>query len=163
MKALAIGATVLILAACGGSGPQGDASSSNLATAGPPPQPATGRESQDSAPPLRLEPLGLDEVEQARLRGAGCDFTVGEQLLLVAAEGEAIAKVNGRVVRLYHNAALGPTGGFFASPEARISVGRIEGAEQQRDEGMSWPARIAATSPANGAPSRIEGRWSCGS
>ena len=116
-----------------------------------------------STVPPQLEPMGHDEIDAAGLQGAGCDFSVGEQVLLVAVQREAIARVDGRIVRLFHAGTLGATGGFFGSRQLRISVGRIEGAEQTRDEGSSWPARIAVTTPRAGQPSRVEGRWSCGS
>jgi len=121
-------------------------------------------ETPPEGPPPQLEALGSDEVEQAGLAGAGCDFSMGETLLLVAVEGGAIAKVRGRVVRLVHAGPVEASGGFFASPQVRISVGRTEPEQGQASgETMSWPAAISVTSPQSGEPYRLEGRWSCGS
>jgi len=144
----------------------GNAQTANMVREGssqPPPVTELPPPLRGSTVPPRLEPLGLDEIEAAGLQGAGCDFTIGEQVLLVAVQDRAIARVGGRIIPLFHAGPLGGTGGFFGSYELRISVGRIEGAEETRDEGSSWPARIAVTTPWAGQPSRLEGRWSCGS
>lgn len=152
----------LLLSGCGDSGPQGDAESANLVRPAPTGAASQPRRLQPDGPPPQLEPLGSDEIEAAALEGAGCDFTIGEQVLLVAVEREAIVRVGGRILRLSHYGPLGNTGGFFAGREVRVSVGRTEGARARESDGPSWPARIAVTSPTSGQPSRIEGRWSCG-
>ena len=166
MRAASAIALLLLLAACGDSqGVESNAHVENLVRAGPVPTPSPPNSSTvEEGPAPQLEPMGSDEIEAAGVMGAGCDFSVGEQVLLVAdADGEAVARVNGRIVRLFHQGDLGPTGGFFASRELRVSVGRIEGQEQRIAQGASWPARIAVTTRTAGQPSRVEGLWSCGS
>ena len=150
---------LLLAAGCGDDPPaKGTAQTSNMVRQDPTRQP-----SARDIPAPRLEPLGHDDVERAGLAGAGCDFSVGEQLLLVAVQDDAIVRVGETVLHLARQGPLGGTGGFFASSRLRVRVGRTSHGATAAGEGSSWPATISVTNPVGGAPQQIQGRWACGS
>jgi hypothetical protein len=121
MRGAALLALALPLAGCGGEEkPLNEAEAARsierVATAAPAKKP-------DHRP--ALAPLSAAEVGELR-PGARCAFSVGEQLVFVAVPGDAMAKVNGRLVRFTTAGPLGPTGGYFVGEGYTLSVGRTK-------------------------------------
>ena len=79
-------------------------------------------------------------------------------MLLAATAGDAIARINGRLLHLTHAAPMGPSGGFFEDRQISISVGRV--GETGADAG-SWPARITVTNRRAEAQIEYDGVWRC--
>ena len=160
MKAVAAAAAMLVLSACGASEQgQSNASLSDIAN-------VSGLELEtEDVPPVpapRLEPLSRAEIEREISAGAGCDLSRDGRILLVAVGGEAIAKADGRIVRLRAEGSVEPNGAYFASDALRVSIGRASQEGRALDETTSWPARAAVSSPASDAPDEFDGSWTCG-
>jgi hypothetical protein len=112
---------------------------------------------------VHLQPLTRAEIEGQLEPGAGCDISRNGQPLLVAVAEAAIARVNGRIVRLVPGGPVGPSGGFFTGPGVRISVGRASEEGRVSDETTSWPAQVSARNPADEAgPTTFDAVWTCG-
>lgn len=111
---------------------------------------------------MRLDPLTFAELEQAGVTGAGCDFSVGDRVLLAATMGGAVVKYNGAIVRLRQSGPLGEMGGFFESQALTASIGRTQGAGTTGGESISRPARVKITDRRAGEARELAGIWSCG-
>ncbi len=61
----------------------------------------------------RLQPITQEDLERAGLIGAGCNFSSGGKLLLVAVADGALIRFGRELVHLVGAGPVGPTGGFF--------------------------------------------------
>jgi hypothetical protein len=88
------------------------------------------KEEAEKAAPRRLGVLQEAALPPEYRAGRACRLTQGADLLLIAAAPGAVAKVDGRTMRLAIAGPVGPSGGFFEAPGATISVGLkpLEGA-----------------------------------
>ena len=154
-------AALLALPACGG----GDPAPSNAEVSNAIERLAEAQPKEE--PDLRpvLQPLAPGDVQRELRGAAGCDFSAGGHLLLAAVPGDAVAKVNGRIVHFTAEgpAPVGPSGGFFTGGSFTISVGRTADDPTAVEQATSWPGRIAVTDRAReGAHREFEGVWRCG-
>ena len=158
----ALAALVSGLGACGEDTPQlNDVQAAdaieNVAEAQPAPK--------VEPPGPTLVPLARGDVERELPPGVGCDFSIGDRMLFVSIGSNAVARVNGRIVRFTSTTPIGATGGFFQEPAGRfsISVGRLGEAGVTVGETTSWPSRLSVTDRSReDFAARIEGAWRCG-
>ncbi|HKR25293.1 MAG TPA: hypothetical protein VJS15_08550, partial [Allosphingosinicella sp.] len=73
--------------------------------------------------------------------------------------GDAIARIEGRLLHFTHSSPIGPTGGFFEDRQLSISIGRVGEAPLEGVD--SWPARITVTNRRGEARSELSGVWRC--
>lgn len=111
--------------------------------------------------PIPLQPLTFDEADRELAAGAGCDLILGDRLLLVAVEGDAIAKVGGRIVHLTTD-SLTPSGGFFKSDAVTISIGITSDRAVVEGETARWPADVAIRKTGAEKPTQVKASWRCG-
>jgi hypothetical protein len=117
----------LLAAACGSKDgsdePVGDPSPAELASRIE--RIATERPAEEKAKaaPRRLGVLTEAQLPPEYRAGATCRLTQGNTLLLVAAAPGALATIDGRVRQLRIAGPVGPSGGFFESPGATVSIG----------------------------------------
>ena len=108
---------------------------------------------------VRLEPLGLADLDRAGMQSPACDFSRGGRVLLAVTSGDAIARIEGRLLHFTHSSPVGPTGGFFEDRQLSISIGRI--GETPLEGADSSPARITVTNRRSEARSELSGVWRC--
>jgi hypothetical protein len=84
----------------------------------------------EKAVPRRLGVLQEEALPPEYRAGRSCRLTEGANLVLIAAAPGAVAKIDGRAMRMKIAGPVGPSGGFFEAPGATISVGLkpLEGA-----------------------------------
>ncbi|HEV2867362.1 MAG TPA: hypothetical protein VGX37_12705 [Allosphingosinicella sp.] len=149
---------LLLPAACGGGGrEEGNATQSQIERLSTP-----QAEKQDLSASARLQPLSPEDLERGGVLGAGCAFASDGRLLLAAAGGAAIVRVQGHALRLFAAAPVGPTGGFFEAPPLSVSIGRSSPAGTAAQEASSWPARITVTNRRTRMQQELAGIWTCG-
>ena len=110
--------------------------------------------------PKRLGVLAPADLPADLREGPACRLMQGERLLLHAASGGAVARIDGRPQRLRIAGPVGPSGGYFAGRGVTISVGRQV---PPVGEGYEPPAPATA-SVGNASDSRVEqvaGMWAC--
>jgi hypothetical protein len=108
---------------------------------------------------VRLEPLGLAELDAAGMPLPACDFASGGRTLFAASSADAIARIEGRLFHFTHSSPIGPTGGFFEDRQISISVGRV--GETPLAGADEWPARLIVTNRRTGAQAQRSGVWRC--
>ena len=141
---------LLLLAACGDDDVIGEdrgVTANQIARLSTPEE-----ETPDPRRPVRLEPLGLADLDAAGMPDPACDFSRDGRLLLAASSNDAIARIGGRLLHLTHSSPMEPSGGFFEDRQISISVGRA---------GES--ARLAVTNRRADARLEAVGLWRCGS
>ena len=120
---------------------------------------STPREIPDNrAASVRLQPLGLADLDGAGMRDPACEFSRGGTMLVAATSGDAIARIGGRLFHFAHSSPVGPTGAFLEDRQLSISIGRIAGAGAVAG---SWPARATVTNRRTQASAELGGIWSC--
>jgi len=67
----------------------------------------------DPQAPARPQPLKIADLARARMPAPECAFGRDGRMLLAATSGDAIARINGRLLHFTHAAPVGPSGGFF--------------------------------------------------
>lgn len=160
MRIRAVAAALAALAGCGGEdSPPLD----NDQLAGAIENVAEVRPAPKSTPPgSALVPLTRGDIE--RLPSTGCDFSAAGRLVFAAPGGDALARVNGLLIRFAPNGPVGPSGGFFATERFSISVGRITDSGVTVEGRTSWPARMVLTERGRDdgrEELRLEGSWRC--
>ncbi len=117
-------------------------------------------ESIDPELSVRLEPLGLPELDGAGMPEPACDFsTGGGRVLFAATPSDAVARIEGRLLHFTHSSPMGPTGGFFEDRQISVSIGRVGEAPLVGQDG--WPARITVTNRRTEARAELSGVWRC--
>ena len=111
----------------------------------------------ETQPPPRLGTLAAGDIPP-EYRGPACRLQQGETLLLLAAAPGALARVDGRVVRLSVAGPAGPSGGFFKAQGVTVSVGRRVGGSEA--DGASLAGATVGGDPKRPIE-RLTGRWSC--
>jgi hypothetical protein len=161
MRALAA-LLALAVAACGEGGPSAAENQAFMETLENIAQENTEPEVNRQEPMPTLVPLAPGEREQALGPAPGCDFSQADQMLFAASGTSAVAKIDGRLIRLGGALAAGPTGGFFAGGNYSISIGRLIDSGVVVEGTTSWPARLLLTDRSrDGAEVRIVGAWRC--
>ena len=159
MRSAAIILMLVLAAGCGddGSG-EGKADANQLARLSTPEPPPV----EDPLALVRLEPLGAGDITSEGLGGPGCSFIRGTQVLVVANEEDAIARIGGRTLHFAPATPPGPSGGFFEERQRSISIGRTDAADTAGSALEGWPARIVVTNRRGGARIERDGLWRCG-
>lgn len=120
------------------------------------------RTAEDIEPPQRLAYLREADLEPEWRAHPACRLHQQGRLLLVAQAGGALARVDGRRVRLAISGPVGPTGGFFTAPGVTASVGRIAPfAGDAGDYVRGWPARVTIGGDKARPVEKHEATWIC--
>ena len=147
----------IMLGACGGEPEaQNAANGADIARLATPKQEAKA----DPLASVRLQALTAADLEQEGLAGAGCDFRLGDTIVLASAGSDALIRINGQLRHLIHSAPSGATGGFFEDRQLSVSIGRTEGEGETETTG-TWPARLTVTNRRTEADLELRGSWSC--
>jgi hypothetical protein len=123
----------------------------------------------------REEPKASDPNFSARpqpltggdLRGAGmpdpprCDFSNDGHRLFAAQGGDAIAKIENRLIHFDQSSPAGATGAFVSDRQLSISVGRTDSSDPGGTGDDRRPARLTATNRRTGATVELTGTWRC--
>jgi hypothetical protein len=120
------------------------------------------RIAEDIEPPQRLAYLREADLGPEWRAQPACRLHQQGRLLLVVNAGGALARVDGRRVRLAVAGPVGPTGGFFTAPGVTASVGRI--APFVGDAGdyvRGWPARVTIGGDKERPVEKHEATWIC--
>ncbi len=161
MRTLGLALLMLAGAGCGDSGlvgEDGGVTANQIERLSTP-----GEEVVDPQATARLQPIGLDDLDQAGLRDPACDFSRNGRMLLAVTSDDAVAKIGGAILHLTHSGPVGPSGGFFEDRQLSISVGRTDAAAADAvGAAAGWPARITATNRRTEAQIDLEGIWRCG-
>ncbi|MDP8994455.1 MAG: hypothetical protein M3N07_05660, partial [Pseudomonadota bacterium] len=99
-----------------------------------------------------LQPLTAADLQRELRPGGGCHFSAGGQLLFVAVAGDAVARVNGRIVHFAPAGPVGPSGGFFTSGPYSVSAGRTRTEDSGDEEAASWPGRLSVADRSRDEP-----------
>ena len=116
----------------------------------------------------RLEPLSRQDYEGELEPGAGCTLRVDSQDLIVAVVGDAVARIDGRVVHLTGGGSNWNNlvhGGRYSGGDMFIDVGTVRGpAEPAVRVGDELFSRRVEVRLDRGEErwSRFEGDWICG-
>ena len=153
---------LLALAACGGreSGADTKVDTNQLERLARPKEEPKAADPQISARPQPL--TGAD------LRGAGipdpprCDFSSGGHRLFAVQGGDAIARVETRLLHFDQPSPASATGAFVTDRELSISIGRTDTIDPGGTGDDRWPARLTATNRRTGARVELTGTWRCG-
>ena len=95
----------------------------------------------------------------AGMQQPACDFSRGGRMLFAVTSGDAIARIERRLLHFTHSSPVGPTGGFFEDRQISISIGRVGEAPVAGAD--DWPARITVTNRRTEARSELSGVWRC--
>lgn len=108
----------------------------------------------------RLGSLTAGDVPADLRQGRGCRLVQGERLLLLANAQGAIARLDGRILRLRIGGPLGPSGGFFVADGASVSIGRTvpAGGQQMISQG---PATVSVGGATDRPIEKIDADWAC--
>jgi len=150
-------ALILLLAGCGGERVVGEnrgVTANQIARLSTPEV-----EIADPQAVVRPQPLKVADFGGAQMPAPDCAFGRNGRMLLAATAGDAIARVNGRLLHFTHSAPMGPSGGFFEDRQVSISVG---GTSATAADAGRWPARITVTNRRADAQIELEGVWRCG-
>lgn len=142
------------LAACSPDAPEANVVAEENAPA--PPRPA--------APPPEMGAIGMADIEAELAPGAGCSIVHDGRNLLVAVDGDAIAKPNGTTLHFDFEGDLEAlfAGGAFTGQGITITVSPAETEGQQIEELNVKPASVTIAGE-DGARTRFEAEWQCGS
>ena len=117
-------------------------------------------EKADPIATARLQPLSLEDLEQAGMHGAACTFRRDDVLLLAAVGSDALVRIAGELRHLVHSAPVSETGGFFEDRQIAISVGRLEEGAGVAADG-AWPGRLKVINRRTEAELELRGTWAC--
>ena len=157
----AIPIALLALAACGGRDGNADVKvdANQIERLSRPKEEPKAADPQISARPQPL--TGAD------LRGAGipdpprCDFSNEGHRLFAAQGGDAIAKIDNRLLHFDQTSPAGATGTFVSDRQLSISIGRTDVIDPGGTGDDRWPARLTATNRRTGAEVELTGTWRC--
>lgn len=155
-------AVALSLAACGGPDPE-DA----VPEGDPTPEQLTARierlsevRKEKVEPPQRMTVLTDAEIPAELRSGPSCRLAQGNGLLLLAGAAGAVAKIDGRPVRLRVNGPVGPSGGFFEAEGVTVSIGRRAAPAEGGGAPVSPAGATVGGRP--GTPfQKVAGSWAC--
>ncbi|HEY5710998.1 MAG TPA: hypothetical protein VIT38_03805 [Allosphingosinicella sp.] len=125
---------------------------------------APKEETVDVTPAVRLQPLRRADLGGKDPAGPGCAFGRDGRMLVAAYGGDAVARIDGRLLHLVHSSPVNETGGFFEDRQISISVGRQDvaaGVEPPPGAAGRWPARLTVTNRRGHAQRDLDGVWRC--
>jgi hypothetical protein len=150
---------ILLLAACG----QGDVAAGNRgASTNQIERLSTPKvDAPDPSASARLRPL-LPGDRIGGAPGSGlCDFSRGNDVFLVAAPADSVARIGDELLHLVHAAPYDETGGFFEDRRVSISVGRTAPPAGAPVDPLGQSARLVATNRRTRGQTRLDGVWRC--
>ena len=115
---------------------------------------------EDPQAGARLEPITAQDISDAGISSAACDFSSNGVILLAATGSDAIAKIAGEIIHPVQSSPAGPSGGFFEDRRLSISVGRTE-AGPAPDAAIGAPARATITNRRTEKQVELTGIWRC--
>ena len=116
------------------------------------PQPA-----EQKPPPLRLGVLRPADIPPRFAARPRCRLSRAGETLLVARDGAALARIDGRLAALAQAGPVDATGAFFRGPGISISVGGHD-----PHPIAAAPAGVTITGAGEDPPQKIEATWGCG-
>ena len=120
------------------------------------------RTSEEIEPAPRLSNLKAADLGPELRADPACRLHRGGRLLLVVNAAGAVARIDGRRVKLAVSGPVGPTGGFFTAPGVTVSVGRTEpGGAGPAEYGRGWPARATVGGDEERPLEKQEATWIC--
>lgn len=120
------------------------------------------RTSEEIEPAPRLSNLKEADLGPELRADPACRLHRGGRLLLVVNAAGAVARIDGRRVKLAVSGPVGPTGGFFTAPGVTVSVGRTEpGGAGPAEYGRGWPARATVGGNEERPLEKQEATWIC--
>ena len=112
--------------------------------------------------PQRMGFLADSEVPPEYRTGKACRLEQKGRLALIAAAPGALARIDGKLVRLPTAGPVGPSGGYWEAPGLTISIGRraavAPGAEQAN---MRWPAGVTIGGDPERPLLKLDADWGC--
>jgi hypothetical protein len=115
---------------------------------------ANGAETPPPPPPSRLALLRPADVD-ARFQGRpACRLVHDADTLLIARDGVALARIDGRVATIAQSGPVDRSGAFFRGPGITISIGG-------GDPHAGGPAGVTVSGRGDDPPQRLQGVWSC--
>ncbi|WP_165356293.1 hypothetical protein [Sphingosinicella sp. BN140058] len=117
------------------------------------------KDPQDTDGP-RLGTITATDVPADLRQGRGCRLVQGERLLLLANARGAIARLDGRILRLRIGGPLGPSGGFFVADGASVSIGRTVPAAGQQMISQG-PATVSVGGARDRPIEKVDADWAC--
>jgi len=160
MRTLLLPLLALLAASCGGKDEPdeaaGDPSPAELAARLDAVSQLPNEDEREARP--RLTPIDDGEVPDEYRAGPACRLSGGAGLLLVAAQPGAVAKIDGRAIRLVTAGPVGPSGGFWKAPGVTISVGARPGTNA---DGTASPAGVTVGGADDKPIQKWEANWVC--
>lgn len=124
---------------------------------------AAGREPDEDEAPLReIAFLRKSDIGPEFRDRPSCRLHRDGRPLVVVVDTWAVARIDGRPVRLAISGPVGPTGAFLSGDGVTISVGR-EGQYSNAAEAFpgDWPAGATIGGSSDKRIEKIEARWTC--
>ena len=117
---------------------------------------------EPQVPPHRMGFLADADITPEYRTGRACRLEQNGRLALIAAAPGAIARIDGRLVRLATAGPVGPSGAYFEAPGLTVSIGRraavAPGAERAN---MRWPAGITVGGDPERPLEKLSADWGC--
>jgi hypothetical protein len=112
------------------------------------------------ADPRRLGVLAPGDIPEDLRHGSACRLVQGDRLLLHAAASGAVARIDGRPLRLRIAGPVGPSGGFFNGSGVTISVGRQVAPVGEGYEPPA-PATASISNTRDAGIQHVNAMWAC--
>ena len=110
----------------------------------------------------RPQPLtGADLLGANMSDPPACDFSTDGHRLFAAQRGDAMARIDNRLLHFDQSSPAGPTGTFVSDRELSISIGRTDEIDPGGTGDDRWPARLTATNRRSHAQVELSGTWRC--
>lgn len=151
MRRPVFAAAFLLVSACGAEAPQASPSAEDIRRLTHMPAP------EEKPRPFRLGTLGRADIPPRFQGSPRCRLTRGGETLLVARDGAAFARIDGRLAAIAQAGPVDATGAFFRGPDITISVG----GHDPRPIAAA-PAGVTITGPGDAPPQKVDGTWGCG-
>jgi hypothetical protein len=153
---------LLLLAACGGPEEDDRPRANSVEELENRLEKLADRTSEEIEPEPRLANLEESDLGPELRSNPACRLHRDRRLLLVVNAAGAVARIDGRRVKLAVTGPVGPTGGFFTAPGVTVSVGRTEPTGNDAAEyGIGWPARATVGGDRERPLEKQEATWIC--
>ena len=152
----------LLLAGCGGREDDAVAQANSVEELENRLEKLADRTTEDIEPPSRLAELEPADFGAELSAEPACRLHRDGRPILIANESGAVARIDGRRVKLTVAGPVGPTGGFFTAPGVTVSVGRIGPfVDEAKSYARGWPARLSIGGDPERPIEKHEATWIC--